>query len=240
VRRLLAGATGLLAAGALAGCQSTQDKSAALAKAAGKDAPTEQNLTIETAAKDVEVRAKDVVTDANGTAVAVVLRNTADTAKSDVPILIDVRDAKGTSIFRNDAAGQGKSLVSVPLLPPRKEVLWVHDQIAAQGGAEVEVKVGEGQPAPPRPPVIRIGTRKLEQDATTGTVLNGALTNRSKVDQRELTVFAVARQGRKLVAAGRAVVPEAPAGEPADFSIFFIGDPTRGDLELQAPPSVLK
>ena len=54
-----------------------------------------------------------------------------------------------------------------------------------------------------------------------------------------LVVYAIVRRGAQVVAAGRAIVPEAPAGASTHFQLFFIGDPKGGSLVIDAPPSTL-
>jgi hypothetical protein len=59
------------------------------------------------------------------------------------------------------------------------------------------------------------------------------------VTQLELVVYAVARRGGRIAAAGRAIVPQAPAGASTPFQVFFIGDPKGAQLSLTAPPTTL-
>ena len=61
----------LLVAVSMSGCESTQDKSRRLSKAGGK-LESEKGLTITRTSQDVTVVSKTVLTDANGSAVAVV------------------------------------------------------------------------------------------------------------------------------------------------------------------------
>ena len=64
--------------------------------------------------------------------------------------------------------------------------------------------------------------------------------NRSAVDQRELVVYALARRGGKVVAAGRAVLPQAAgSGSSTRFQLFLVGDPTGARLEFEPPPTLL-
>ena len=65
----------------------------------------------------------------------------------------------------------------------------------------------------------------------------GGLVNRSKVLQRDIVVFAVARRGKRVVAAGRAAVERLKPGARATFQVFFIGDPRGARLTLAAPPT---
>ena len=234
-------ASGVLAATALGGCETTADKSARLAERASA-VPAERGLKIAKVNRDVRVLDTATVTDPNGTAVVVRLRDTARTAMAEVPIAIDVRDAAGTSLFRNDAPGAEPALVSVALLAPGRDVTWVHDQVQARGGAPARVTVRVGEPrgkAPAKPPRLSISPLRLTGDPSSGTEGLGRVTNHSPVAQRRLTIHVVARRGTKVVAAGRAVVNRVGAGRSAPFAVYFIGDPKGAQITMSAPPTVL-
>ena len=62
----------------------------------------------------------------------------------------------------------------------------------------------------------------------------------TKVDQDHLILFAVARQGGHIVAAGRGQIKALKAdAKPANYTIYFIGNPVGADVTIQAPPTVL-
>ena len=63
--------------------------------------------------------------------------------------------------------------------------------------------------------------------------------NRSRISQHELVIFAVARRGGTVLAAGRAVVPELAADASARFQVFWVGDPRGGSVQVLAPPTTL-
>ena len=68
----------------------------------------------------------------------------------------------------------------------------------------------------------------------------GTVRNRSTVTQQDLVVYAVARRGGKIVAAGRAVLPEVAAGASVPFQAFLVGEPSGARLEASAPPTTLR
>jgi hypothetical protein len=232
---LVAGAALLLVA-----CESTQDKSAKLAKqAAGlKD---QRGLVIKRVSKSVKVGRTAVLNDKNGTAVVVELRNRSRRALAKVPVAIDVRNGK-RSVFRNDDPGLEPALVGVSALAPGQSVLWVNDQVLATGkGKQVKAKIGvERGRAPKRLPKIVVQPPHLESDPTSGVLAVGKLVNRSKVAQRNIVVFAVARKGKRIVAAGRGAVERLKPQDDATYQVFFIGDPRGARLTLTAPPTTLK
>ena len=233
----------LLAAAALlaAGCQTTQEKSAKLAAQAEKLAGPEEGLTVKQRSKVVKVGATKVLRDENGAAAVVELHNTGEKALAAVPVAIDVQDAGGRSLFRNDVGGTEPSLVSAALLRPAERMFWVNDQVVVSEEPEtVKAAVGaDAEPVKGGVPELAISGAKLEDDPTSGVAAVGKVENRSAIEQRALVIYAVARKGRRIVAAGRGQVPKLKAGAEAPFTVFFIGDPRGGKLTLAAPPTAL-
>jgi hypothetical protein len=230
------------AATALSACESTQDTSARLAKRA-KGLANQQGLKIARDNPTVRVRTTAVVHDANGIAAVVQLQNTGN-AQASVPVAIAVDDAKGKPIFRNDAAGLDRSLVEMSLLRKGESAWWVNNQVIAAGvPAKVAARVGEAKAqAPPDTPAIEISKVHVGSDAD-GVYAEGIVTNHSKIAQKRLTIFCVARRGGRVVAAGRAIIDRllpAPTPKPTKFTVFFIGKPKGARLEFAAPPTVLK
>jgi hypothetical protein len=67
----------------------------------------------------------------------------------------------------------------------------------------------------------------------------GSVANQSALAQADLTVYAVARRAGKVVAAGRAVLPEVAAGTSVPFQIYFVGNPGGAHIEVSAPATTL-
>jgi hypothetical protein len=76
-----------------------------------------------------------------------------------------------------------------------------------------------------------------------GAYAKGTIANRSSVAQKRIVITCVARDGGRVVAAGRAVIdrlePAASLKKPTTFTVFFIGDPRQARLDCSAPPTVL-
>jgi hypothetical protein len=232
----------ILAVLPLAGCQSTQSKSAELEMTGKKVLLNEKGLSIAKVSSAVKVGGTSVIADQNGTAVVVELRNDSQQALLDVPILIDVRGAKGKSVFRNDTPGLDPSLVSAPLLRPGQTFDWVNDQVLSVGPAKsVKVKVGEAKDELTGDvPELDVSEPKIEVDPVSGVEASGKVTNKSGVEQTRLVLYGVARKGGKVVAAGRGVIQRLKTDKPSNYHIFFIGDPRGADLSVAAPPVVFK
>lgn len=234
-------ALSVVAATVLSACESTQSKSARLEKdGAGKA----QLQTVAKGAENPDVKVVGTTILANrdgGRAVVVELQDTGG-AQTAVPIQIDAKDAKGATLYKNDLAGLQPSLQQMAYLARGRTAYWVHDQVtAAERPASVDVRVAEPKDdrAPGTVPDIRLKQVHLTDDVS-GLLVKGVVENHSKTVQRNMPIYAVARKGGKVVAAGRALIerldPE-PQKKPTVFRIFFIGDPKGASLDVRAVPS---
>ena len=229
-----------LACLAVAGCESTQAKSARLERDA-QAAKKETGLTVTRTAREVAVEQTTVLQDANGAAAVVELRNRSAGALVALPIAVTVRDAANKSVYANDAPGLDASLVSVPAIAAGERLYWVNDQVTLAGeGKAVEAKVGASdKPGPSSLPQMEVTGLKTSGDASGDRAVEGDVANRSSVAQRRLVVFVVGRKDGKVVAAGRAIVEKLDPGKSAHFSAFPIGDVQGAELSASAPPTVV-
>ena len=232
----------LVAAVALSACQTTQELSRERAKTA-KKLVAEKGLSIGKANPDVKVGTTAVLQDANGIAAVVELRNSGGGAQAKLPVAISVTDAHGKPLYRNNLAGLEDSLVSMALLDRGQDAFWVNNQVTATGKpAKVSAVVGMAKgKLPAKVPSLSISGVHLSSDS--GSVIaKGTITNKSKIAQKRVTIFCVARRGSRIVAAGRAIVDAVPpaGGRPTPFTVFFIGNPKGAKLVFAAPPTVLE
>jgi hypothetical protein len=234
----------VVAALGLSACESSQTRSARL-RAAATTRTTEQGLRIDKPLAGVRVEAATIVNDekAGRSAAIVELRNTSTKPLAGLPLLLSVKGADGKQVFSNGSPGASADLTTVPSLDPGATLAWVDDAIVGVKGARtVDARVG----APPAPvpgaaPRMRLSAVALDRDPVDGITASGRVFNPSPVAQERLVIFATARRGSKIVAAGRAVVPLVrPGAAGARFTIFFVGDPTGAKLRLQAPAVSLK
>jgi hypothetical protein len=239
VRRARSLALGLaLAALALSGCETTAEKSAQLQRQAKRVTLDQKGLSITHQSAEVKVLGTTVVRDSERAAAVVTLRNRSARAQRDVPIAITVRDARGRTLFQNDGAGLESALVSLPSIGPHATVTWVDDQVPVSGGpASVSAKVGQAPSVAAALPELAIGATQLGEDPASGLVATGTVRNRSQTEQKSLVLFGVARRSGKIVAAGRAVVPELAPDASASFQVSFVGDANGARLEFVAPPT---
>lgn len=219
----------------LAGCESTQDTSRRLARE-GRKAFAEHGLSVTRQARNVKVVSTIALSDQNGSAAVVQLRNESAQAVAEVPIAIDVR-AGASSVFKNNAPGIEPSLTHVASIPPHGEIYWVNDQVTASGVTSVVPTVGAPGKTVPSLPQVVVSQPTLTDDPVSGTEADGTAENRSSSDQLKMIVYCVALKGSKVVAAGRGEFPRLRAGKSAQYHIFFIGDPHGARLLVQAAPN---
>jgi hypothetical protein len=240
-RPILVSGLALLALGTLSACQSTQSRSAELEEENATVLLEEEGMTVTEEDPSIQVVSTTVLSEAEGNAVVVELRNRSNEDLVDVPIAVDVLDAKGRSVYRNDAPGLEQALVAVPFVPARGDAVWVNDQVLAVGkpvSAEVKVGIG-GTPYDGEHPEIEVSEPKLEGDPTAGVVAAGDVVNRTGEDQNRFLLYGVARQGGEVVAAGRGAIEHLkPEAKEVPYSIYFIGDPRGAELSLYEYPTL--
>ncbi len=231
-------ATLLLVALALAGCETTAEKSARLERAAKHATAVQSGLLITHPSTDVKVLETAAVHGSEGAAAVVVLQNVSSRAQRDVPIAITVKNAGGQTLFQNNAPGLEAALVSVASLPAHGGLAWVDDQLPATGKpTAVSAVIGQAPTVAGALPQIAVRGAHMIEDPSRGIGASARVSNRSRIAQQNLVVFAVARSGGRIVAAGRALVPELAAHSSAQAQVFFVGDPRGARLQLSAPPT---
>jgi hypothetical protein len=227
---------------ACCGCQTTQEKSAALEKRAKHETLALQGVSVTTENPNVRVLQSTVVHSSESTAVVVTLRNTSSRTLENAPIEISVRDAKGAVLFKNNQPGEAPSLTKVSLLEPGAQTTWVDDQVQLPGSpspAPTSASALVGEAAQVSGAIPQIGVSSAHSSGETGSEAGaaGSVTNRSGVTQQNLVVDAVARRGAKIVAAGRAILPEVAPGASAPFQIYFVGNANGAHIETSAAPT---
>ncbi len=222
------------------GCESTQDKSARIGAELGP-VQEEKGLEIARPSREVEVRSATVISDEAGDAVVVEVHNSSGRDLIDVPIAIDVRDTNGKSVYSNTLPGLETALTAIPFVAANGDAVWVHDQVLATSEPRrVEVTVGEGGTAfGGAIPEFRVGEPQLDGDPYSGVVAGGNVENRSNERNERLLLYAVARRGGEVVAAGRGAIENIePERKPLPYNIYFIGDPRSAEVEVTAYPTL--
>jgi hypothetical protein len=232
----------LVLALALGGCETNEERHAQLVKQdrLAVHAAAQTGLVVKRESPYVRVLATTVLHDENGIAAVVALRNDSPHPLREVPISIALREPGGGTLYQNDAPGLSAPLTHAPLLMPGQSFDWIDDQISGSGTpGPLSVRVGEAPTVSVSPPSIVVTGVHIFEDPTNGVGAEGTVVNRSPVAQQELVVFAVGLRGGRIVAAGRAVLPNAPANSSTPFQVFFIGNPKGATLRVSAPPTTL-
>ena len=82
-------------------------------------------------------------------------------------------------------------------------------------------------------PAVSVSEPQLEGDPYTGVEASGEAVNESGEDVERLLLYAVARRGGRIVAAGRgAIEPLKDKPKPAPYNVYFIGDPRGATIEV--------
>jgi hypothetical protein len=128
----------------------------------------------------------------------------------------------------------------VALLKPGVRTVWVDDQVQTTGTASAaSARVGDAPAVSGEVPLLSVQGVHSFEDPSNGMGEEGTVSNRSRVSQQQLVVYVVARRAGRVVAAGRAVLPEAKAGASTPFQVFLIGSTAGAKLEVSAPPTTL-
>jgi hypothetical protein len=224
---------------ALSGCETTAEESAKLEVKAKREKalhPTlaQKGLSITHPSTQVQVLDATAVHSSEGAAAVVTVHNTSAQALRSVPIAITVKSATGQTLYQNNAPGLETALTQISSLPAHGSLTWVDDQVPSAGiPASVTATVGQAPSASGSQPRIEVeGPHPGEEasDEATGNVRNG-----SNVTQQKLVVYVIARHAGRIVAAGRAILPEAAAGAPVPFHAFLVGSMAGARLEARAP-----
>jgi hypothetical protein len=233
----------LLVVAGLSGCQSTQSRSAELEAQGGTQLLSEEGLEIKHVNPDVKVTSTALLSDAEGNAVVVGVHNNSGENLTEVPILIEVENAKGKSFYKNDIPGIEPALASIPYIPAHGDAEWVDDQVLGVGVPKsVKVKIGAGGGTYSGAlPDIEVSAPKIEGDPVSGISATGDVVNKTGEDQRRLLLYVVARKGDEVLAAGRGAIEHLkPERKALKYTVFFIGDPSGADLKLSEFPALTK
>jgi hypothetical protein len=244
ISRTLIAAAGTLAIVGLTACQSTQDRSAELAKKSKTLLTGEKGLKVTKESTDVRAVSATVLSDINGSALVVLLKNDSDQALTNIPISVDVLDAKGKSVYKNNLPGLDPGLVAMPYMTPHSEAYWVNDQVLATGKPKTaKVKVGASDTTfSGTLPDIVVTPPALEGDPVSGLDVTGTVINKTGADQSRLLLFAVAKKGDTVVAAGRGAIDhlkaEVKPNSPVHYHIYFIGNPKGAKTTVTSFPTL--
>ncbi len=223
----------------LTGCETTQERSAAIAKRLAHQRATVSVTRIATAGKRVKVLSAQLVHSTSGTAAVLELRNTSAQAVADIPILVFVRDAAGKQIYTNATVGDTSPTGEISLIEPRATVWWVDANVLVGNATatHVSARIGAGTRPPARAARIEV-TGLTSGSNFIGPFIAGRAINGSAAASA-LTVYAVALSAGRVLAAGQSLIPSLGARKSSTFQLTVIGSPKGKSLSASIVPAHL-
>ncbi len=222
-----------------AGCETTQSESARIGRELGHQSAVAGQTSLGTASRVVRVTRKVLLSAGGSSAVALKLVNDSARAQAAFPVLIDVANAAGKSVYRNDTKGIEPSLQRFALLGPHASAWWVDNEVLAGGASSVRAQIGSATASAPAL-LPQLETSGVSASASfPGPHVSATVENRSKVTQRELAVYAVVLKGAAVLGAGRAVIATLAPGARSQVLIPVIGAINGRTIALTAEPSQL-
>ncbi len=224
----------------VAGCETTQEQSAKIGRELGKQSAITGQTSLGRANTAVRVTAKVLIAAGGSTAVALELTNTSAQAQVSFPILVDVADAAGKSVYENNTEGIEPSLQKLALLAPHSSAWWVDNEVLASAPKTVSARVGASTGTAPAS-LPQITTSQASASSSfPGPHVSATVTNRSKLPQSELAVYAVILKGAAPVGAGRAVIASLEPGASTQILIPVIGAIDGTTIALTSAPTTLQ
>jgi hypothetical protein len=231
-------AAGLIVLGA-SGCETTQEQSAKIARTLGHQSAIAGTTRLGADNRDVRIEQEVLLTAAGQSAVALKLTNTSTQTQTDFPVLIEVLDAKGSAVYRNNTSGIEPSIQQFALLAPHATAWWVDNEVLASGGVPKTATGQLGAATAPAPSAIpSITTEAVSaSDSFPGPHVSVTVRDRSTIAQRQLPVYAVALRGGRVVGAGRGIIPSLAPGAAAQVQIPIVGSVSESTISLAVPPT---
>lgn len=252
------------AGGLLSGCVSTQEKNARAKLAATRVLEGRRAPRAARAGGEVRVVGVQAVRGAGRgrSAVVVELRNGAREPRTDVPVTVGVRGRDGRPVRLNGRAGQGWFASHLPAVDGGGRATWVfttrrplpRGRLFAVAGAlqeppfssasalpalRAETVAGGGAEVGRAVATARAGSRASASSRGAGRV-RVAVVNDSGVPQADVQVYALVRDGRRWVAAGRASVARLGAHGRATVSVPLAGDAAGRPVRVHAIPTIFE
>jgi hypothetical protein len=227
----------VLGALGLAGCQTTEQESARIAKRLGHQTADATVTQIKRVNASVRVDSAQIVAGKGGAAAALELTNTSSVAQADIPILITVYDAAGKAVYSNTTVGDSSPSGELSLLEGHATVWWVDSNVLASGGAPVRVTAMIGAQTASAPTLSLRATGLGSGSNFVGPFVTGTAANASAGPAADVTVYAVALAGSRVVAAGQSLIPSIAAHGSSSFQVTVIGNPKGASYAVTAAPA---
>jgi hypothetical protein len=254
---MAAGLVGALAlsGSSLAGCVSTQRKNARAELVAARTLAARTPLRLRARSRDVRIVDVALVRGRRGGALVVALRNRAAQPRTDVPIAVGVRAADGRRTPLDGGRGLDWFQTHVPAIGAGETTTWVYTtRRALPDGRPYAIAGAASEPlarhAAGTLPAIAArvvpagdGARprgRSRRRAGGPATVRVALVNRSDVPQYDVQVYAVVRDGGRVLAAGSAAVGHLGARGRAAVRVALVGAPGRHPVRVHALPTIFE
>ena len=228
-----------LLAFAVAGCATTEQKSATIAKRLAHDRADASSTRIAATSRTIRVLSAQIERSASGTAAALELENTSAAPRANVPILISVSDSAGKTLFTNATVGTSTPSGELSLIGAHATIWWVDANVLVGSGTPVHVsaRVGEGIAAPAQATALTTTSLSAGSNFVGPFIAGRALDDGGA--QSDVTVYAVALSGERVIAAGQSLLPTLAGHASSPFQVSVIGSPKGGLLEVTGAPAHL-
>ena len=229
-----------MAAGiAVAGCATTQQEAVRLGSTRRGSESARSRPRSRIAGRALRVTRVALDRGRGGSAIVVRLHNPGRRTVSDLPISVGIRKgaARQRPLNVRSPAEFWSFDAHVPVIAPgRDRDLGLYDDAAGAGRARPYAIVG-ARPSVRAPSVTTAPViEPIAAGAATTLASRSRCTIDSSVPQYQLQVYAVARHGRRYVAAGALTVPHLDGGGTAPVDVPLLGHPAQGRLDARGAP----
>lgn len=241
---------------ASSGCVSTQQKNARAKLRATRMLDSRRPQRVVQANPDVRVEQVALVRGSGSAAVVVDLRSSADEPLTDLPIAVGVRTPGGRRVLLNDRRGQAWFQTHVPAIAAGARATWVYTvpRRAARRlrgrpfaivGATPQPAISHASALPKLVVAAAAGNgggrgARGGEGASARAAARVVVTNDSDVPQDDVQVYALVREGRRYVAAGKAAIPHLDAGAQAHTTIPLSGPTRSRAATVHAIPTIFE
>jgi hypothetical protein len=228
----LGAASLLVLAAAVSGCATTQDANKRASINADRTLASREPLVLKGTARDVQVVSTSVINGKDGSAVVVVLRGAKPV--NDLPIEVGPEGGEPVNTRPNVPYFQSHA----PAIAPGEEATWVYVSKEPLHADRAFARVG----APASPPLATAEhLAELEAGGSNhGSSVHAEVTNDIGIPQYDLDVYAVARKGGRIVAAGRANLEHLGVSKTARLTLPLVGEAKGAQIQVFAPQTLFQ
>ena len=225
----------------LGGCNTTQKTAARIKIRSERTLADRKPVKVTRLASGVTALGTSVVRAGKQTAIAVELRNNGTEPVTDLPIVVESKAGGEVAVVNSRQSTWYQ--VHTPAIAPGEEATWVFstDEPVPSSGL-LTVRVGEATDPPTTPTddtALEI-SRVVVEPGKSGSTAVAEIHNPNDFPQYNVPVFAWAKEGRRLVAAGQATVEEVSPGGTETATVKLVGDPGSANVQVLASATIFE